>query len=101
MLYTMLCNHQEYSGDRAVRKIKTSWPNNYEPRAEYFAHHCTTERLKSEEHTHGRRNGFKSGTTEGVEHEPPETANRNAEGVDEFSPHQQGGLREIFLEIYV
>ena len=31
---------------------------------------------------HGRRNGFESGTAEGVEHEPPKVANRDAEGVE-------------------
>jgi len=49
---------------------------------------------------HGRRNGFESGTAEGVEHEPPEAANRDAEGVDGFSPSPTRGSGGNFLEIY-
>jgi len=48
---------------------------------------------------HGLYNGFESGTAEGVELEPPEAANQDAEGVDGFSPLSNNW--EILLEIDV
>jgi len=56
---------------------------------------------------HGRRNGFESGTAEGVEHEPPLTANRDAKGIEGMGRGftlQQGprvSPRGKCLEIYV
>jgi len=47
---------------------------------------------------HGRRNGFESGTAKGVEHEPPEAANRDmSKASTGFPPHQQGGLGGNFF----
>jgi len=47
---------------------------------------------------HGRQNGFESGTAEGVEHESPEAANRDAEGVAGFYPSPTGSGGNV-LEI--
>jgi len=50
--------------------------------------------------SHGRRNGFESGTAEGVhDHESSKAANRDAEGVEGFSPSPTRVWGKIFRNL--